>query len=77
VRAAYSRNRNPNRTPTPAAPLVGEYIARKTLAKLGFRFDPKEMSVIKAQAFMTIAEEVSTIEEENIEKQTKQARMRR
>jgi hypothetical protein len=55
-----------NKYSNETATLVSEYNMRQRLAKLGFRFDPKELSAFKAHAFMTIAEEISRLEHESI-----------
>jgi len=46
---------------TGAAPLVGEYIARQRLAKIGYRHSLDELSAFKAEAFVLIS---SIIDEE-------------
>lgn len=43
------------------APIVGEYLDKKRLAKLGYVFDSDDLSTFKAECFRIIDNEINSI----------------
>ncbi len=57
-----------------AAPLIYEYGLRLTLANMGYSFDPKELSPLKANIFGIIANEVKVQENLEAERRSKKGK---
>ena len=51
-----------------AASYVAEYMTRRRLSKLGYRFDPSKLDCLKAEVFSIISVEIDKIESKEIER---------
>jgi hypothetical protein len=51
-----------------AAVFVSEYFERKTLSKLGYRFDPNELTQFQVQAFMIVESEINKYNNSKLKK---------
>ena len=57
-----------------ATPFVYDYFVKQTLAKLGYSFDPCNLTDVEVEIAMTIQSTINKIEEERVEKRNKQGR---
>lgn len=53
------------------SPYISEYLEKKQLAKLGYRFEVNDLTQTDAHAFNVIASELSKLESEQIKKSGK------
>lgn len=65
------------RPPDEATPLVQDYLVKKMLSQIGYKFDGEKVSDFEVQYLTTVAATLNELEEKDLKKRSKKASRKR